>query len=407
MKIKFIFDLDGTLTKKETLKEIAKHFNIEGKINPLTEKAIKGEIPYIENFIKRVEILKVYPINEIQKVLKSIKLSKLVEFINKNPSLCAIATTNIDEWIKELIKDINCEIYTSKATTKNNKIEKLTKILKKEEIVKKYQERGYKVVFIGDGHNDLEAMRIADISIACGCLHNPANSLFEIVDYLVYDENRLIYFLHQILGKKNDLSVVMPVAGIGSRLGLMQTKVLLKVENKSILEYHLNNFKNIKDLRLVIGFQAKEVIKETLKIRNDILFVYNHKFFETKTGYSFYLGSKFANEYVIEWDGDLIVNKKDVEKLLSAKEYVAGSKVKSENPVFLKVKNNKVIEFSFENGEFEWSGPACIKQEKVFKETNNVLDIFKKYLPIDFIEIDAMDFDTYEDYLNIKRYFDE
>ena len=402
----FIFDLDGTLTKKETLPQIAKHFGLEKKIKKLTTQAIKGEIPYIENFIKRINLLKHLDINEVDKILSKIKIFKNLEkFINKNSSNTAIATTNIDVWIKSLTKNLNTKIYTSKAIIENNKIKKLTYILKKEDIVKKYQKKGYKVVFIGDGHNDLEAMRLADISIASGLIHYPANSLLSIVDYLIFDEKKLIYFLNQIITPNNDLSIVLSAAGVGSRLGLNKTKVLLKLKKETLLKKHLDNFQNIDDLRIVIGYQSNDVIKETLKYRKDILFVYNHDYFYTKTGYSYYLGAKFANKYVIEWDGDLVVNKTDISKLLIKKEYIAGSKIQSEEPVFLEVRNKKVYNFSYENGNYEWSGPCCLEKNKIIFNKGNVFEILKTYLPLKFIKIDGMDIDTYEDYKKvIKNY---
>jgi len=403
----FIFDFDGTLTKKETLPYIAKHFGLKKKISKITKKALKGKVPYIENFIKRVDILKDLNVKKVDKIVAKISLfDKIVDFINANPNNTAIATTNIDVWIESITKRLNTKIYTSKAIIKDNKIQKLTYILKKEDIVKKYQKKGYKVVFIGDGHNDLEAMRIADISIASGLIHYPANSLLSIVDYLVFDENRLVYFLNQIKKSNDDITVVLSAAGIGSRLGFNKTKVLLKFKKNTLLQMHLQNFKNIKDLRIVIGYQANDVIKEALKYRRDILFVYNHDYFYTKTGYSYYLSAKYSNSYVVEWDGDLVVNKKDIKKLLTKKEYIAGSEIQSEEPVFLNVKNNKVMEFSYKNGNYEWSGPCCIKKEKINLNKGNVFEILSPYLPMDFIKIDAMDIDTYEDYKKVKKRYE-
>ena len=37
---KFIFDLDGTVTKEETLPLIAKHFSVEGEIMELTRNTV-------------------------------------------------------------------------------------------------------------------------------------------------------------------------------------------------------------------------------------------------------------------------------------------------------------------------------------------------------------------------------
>ena len=48
-KIKFIFDLDGTLTKYETIPIIAEHFNIEKDLKKLTELTVSGNIPFMES----------------------------------------------------------------------------------------------------------------------------------------------------------------------------------------------------------------------------------------------------------------------------------------------------------------------------------------------------------------------
>ena len=406
----FIFDLDGTITKTETLPYVAKHFDID--ISHITTSAIKGEVPYIENFIKRINLLKDIEVSKIADILSNVELNKtIINFIKEHNENCVIATTNIKEWIEKLVGNLDVKVYSSEAIIEDNKIKKLTHILKKEEIVKFYKNQGKKVVFIGDGINDLEAMRESDISIACGCLHFPANFLLSFVDYAVFDEERLVYFLNQIISSYDKITLIIPVAGIGSRLGLSTTKALIEVNNKPLIYWHLKNLSEIKDIRLVVGYEFNKVIKEVLKYKKDILFVFNHDYFYTKTAYSFYLGSKFANEYVIEWDGDLIVDKKYISKLLIKKEYIAGSNILSKSPVFLKVKNNKVIDFSLKNGEYEWSGPACLKKEKIIPLKGNVYEIIKPYLPLEFMYIDGMDIDFYEDYEKVKQkykdYFNE
>ena len=41
-KVKFIFDLDSTVTSQETLPLIASHFGVEEKISELTRKTIES-----------------------------------------------------------------------------------------------------------------------------------------------------------------------------------------------------------------------------------------------------------------------------------------------------------------------------------------------------------------------------
>ena len=197
---KFIFDLDGIITKTETLPVISKHFNIQKEINELTNETVQGNIPFIESFIKRVYILTQLPIDEISKLLKAVDLYKnVVRFIQNNKENCIIATGNLECWVKSLIADIGCKYYCSNCIVENNRVKKLTKILKKEEVVEKYKSKGEKVVFIGDGNNDVEAMRLSDISIASALTHMPSNGVLSVADYLILDEETLCRQLNQLL----------------------------------------------------------------------------------------------------------------------------------------------------------------------------------------------------------------
>ncbi len=197
---KFIFDLDGTVTKTETIPLISKHFGLSEQIDELTSETIKGNIPFVESFIKRVYILGKLPVNEISELLKDVELyEKVVGFISEHREDCIIATGNLKCWVNELVKRIRCKCFCSDGIIQDNKIIKLTNILKKEDIVQKYISEGEKVVYIGEGNNDAEAMRLADISIGSGLTHMPANSVLSIADYIVFSEEALCRQLNQLL----------------------------------------------------------------------------------------------------------------------------------------------------------------------------------------------------------------
>lgn len=55
--MKFLFDLDGTVTSKETLPIIAEHFGVQDQIAELTHHIVQGNVPFVESFIRRVNIL--------------------------------------------------------------------------------------------------------------------------------------------------------------------------------------------------------------------------------------------------------------------------------------------------------------------------------------------------------------
>ncbi|MCX2716482.1 HAD-IB family phosphatase [Helicobacter sp. MIT 21-1697] len=196
----FIFDLDGTLTKEETLPKIAQAFNVQAQIDNLTQETIAGNIPFIESFISRVGILGKLPVDKIARLLEQIEIyENLNAFIQAHSNQCCIATGNLECWISKLVAKVGCETFSSSGILQDNNVLKLTHILKKESIVKAYQAQGQKVIFIGDGNNDVEAMRLADVSIASGLTHKPSPGVLSIADYAIFSEEALCRLLYQLL----------------------------------------------------------------------------------------------------------------------------------------------------------------------------------------------------------------
>ena len=196
---KFLFDLDGTVTKQETLPLIAKAFGVE-EIEGLTKETVAGNVPFIESFIRRVYLLKDLPVDEVAQLLGTVELyPRLAEFILNHREACGIATGNLSCWICSLVRRLGCACYASEAVVESNRVQKLTTILRKESVVQRLKEEGHRVVFVGDGNNDVEAMRIADRSIAAALTHSPAAGVLSVADYLVLDEVALCRQLSQLL----------------------------------------------------------------------------------------------------------------------------------------------------------------------------------------------------------------
>ena len=197
-------------------------------------------------------------------MLTSVQLRpQVTNFINNHREDCVIVTSNLTCWCEGLFSKIGCQCYGSEAECNDDRVVKLKTILRKEQIVDQYKALGETVVFIGDGNNDLEAMRHANISIATGLTHSPAQSLMAICDYVIYSSNALVRQLRQLCGEYCEgKSVVICCAGIGSRLGLGQTKALVQINGTSLISWQLKLFKNVEDVRIVIGFQGGEIINE-------------------------------------------------------------------------------------------------------------------------------------------------
>lgn len=197
--IKFIFDLDGTLTRVETLPVIAQHFNVEAEISELTKLTIRGEIPFAESFTKRVDILGKFKVSEVDRLLGAIPMfGAVLEFIQAHKTDCCVATGNLDVWTGTLLGRVGCRVHSSTAQVSNDQVTGIHSLLRKVDVVTKLQSRGHRVVYIGDGDNDAEAMSMADVSIASGLVHAPAPSLLKVADDVVWDEADLITLLRQL-----------------------------------------------------------------------------------------------------------------------------------------------------------------------------------------------------------------
>ena len=202
------------------------------------------------------------------------------------------------------------------------------------------------------------------------------------------------------------LSIVITCAGTGSRLGLGITKALMEINGKTVIARQMKALRSVEDIRIVIGYQSDDVIEEVLRHRKDVVFVYNHDYMNTNTGASFCLGAKDANEYVIQWDGDLLVHPDDIKMLLETDgEFIAYSDRMSDEAVMVRTDGDgNVLSFSRDGGDFEWTGPACIRKDRLRNANGYVFNLLEPCLPMKGIKIRACDIDTYEDYQRAQRF---
>ncbi|MCZ1264083.1 HAD-IB family phosphatase [Paenibacillus marchantiae] len=193
----FLFDLDGTITKKELLPIISKELGLYEEIKKLTEDTIKGLIPFHESFLKRVDLLKSIPVKVVQDIVLSAPLNKkIVEFINENKEQCNIVTGNLDVWVGPLCQQLGVKSFTSRAEVEKGKIVRVLEVLEKRQVAKKIPGE---FVAVGEGNNDAEMIREATIGLAYGGVHAPAKSVLAYATHAIYQEDQLCRFLRQLL----------------------------------------------------------------------------------------------------------------------------------------------------------------------------------------------------------------
>lgn len=198
-------------------------------------------------------------------------------------------------------------------------------------------------------------------------------------------------------------TVVISCAGMGNRLGLGTTKALVEIDGKPLIVRHLEMLKNEKDVRVVVGYQAEKVIDVVKKYRDDVVFVFNHKYRENGTGASVALAARYANEYVLTLDGDILVHPDDMKKILTCEyEFVSGGEIQSDEPwlldTFRENEQEYVTAFHKEKGLYEWNGIAQIKSDKMLNGTGHVFQSIEPYLPIQFMNLRTYEIDTINDY---------
>ncbi len=198
-KYVFLFDLDSTITNQEILPTIAKAVGCYEEMAAITESTMRGEIPFKQSFLKRVELLKGVPVSTVRDIVGDIGLNdSVVDFIQKYKDRCYIVTGNLDVWIDSLVKKIGMEskVFCSKALIEGDHVRDVFSVLDKNAVI---QQMILPFVAVGDGNNDAEMIEAAEIGIGFGGVRNIADSVLECSTHAVYSEKRLVDFLNRLV----------------------------------------------------------------------------------------------------------------------------------------------------------------------------------------------------------------
>ena len=205
---------------------------------------------------------------------------------------------------------------------------------------------------------------------------------------------------------KENTTVIISCAGMGTRLGIGMPKALVNVDGKPLIIRQLEMLQDCSDVRIIVGFQADKVIETVKSFRKDVMFAFNYDYRTTGTAASFSKGLTGARTYVVALDGDLLVRPDDLEWVLNAEEEVIGGTTPStDNPVLMTLdRERRVIEFSRERGQLEWTGLAKMRTDRLTPGTGHVYQMLEPLLPIRAVEIHTKEIDTVNDYENAVKW---
>ena len=199
MKPLFVFDLDSTITKCELLPLIARSVGQETEMALLTEAAMGGEVPFEQDFRRRVELLQGIPLSAARAIVATAPLhERIAGFIRENARRCMILTGNLDVWIEPIIEQLGMQgrCLCSQAKAREDCLLGIAEVLDKGSACKRLPRP---FVAIGDGGNDAGMLRAAEVGIAFGGARKPPDALVVVADMLVWDENELVEILEKLL----------------------------------------------------------------------------------------------------------------------------------------------------------------------------------------------------------------
>lgn len=196
----YLFDLDSTITKQEILPTISKEIGAYEEMSKLTERTMRGELPFKLSFLRRVDILKQVKVGDVSEMIAGIPCNEeLVEFIQKNMNRCYIITGNLDVWVAGLLKKLGMErnVFSSKAIVNSEGyIQDVFSVIDKGAVISQIVSP---FVAVGDGNNDAEMIDAAEIGIGFGGVREVSDAVLGCASHVIYDEKKLVSFLKKTL----------------------------------------------------------------------------------------------------------------------------------------------------------------------------------------------------------------
>ncbi|MCB1924836.1 MAG: NTP transferase domain-containing protein [Gammaproteobacteria bacterium] len=204
---------------------------------------------------------------------------------------------------------------------------------------------------------------------------------------------------------------VISAAGLGSRLGLDIPKCLVELEGHSLIYYLLQLLKDVRDVRIVVGFKEQEVIDYVRAIRRDVTFVRNPNYAHSSNAYSLHLATRHLDAPFLSIDGDMYVEPESFVRFVDAcanhRNLIGISKSFTEEAVFVELDQHQMIQHFRRDppGAYEWCGIAYFSDLVVSPGAKFVYNEIENMLPVAAEIVDVFEIDTPQDLDYLYRNF--
>jgi len=217
---------------------------------------------------------------------------------------------------------------------------------------------------------------------------------------------------------QHSFSVIICCAGVGRRLQMAKTKALITIMDRPLIAWQLLALKNVSDIRIVVGYQAHDVIDYVKTIRNDVLFVFNHDYETTGTAASLARAAKGVKDLVLSLDGDLLITPPSLQAFIANQQPLLGFvPVSTEEPSYAALnRETQKIDFfgtpasAETHTVVEWSGLCCLSSSQLQQsiamglDKKHVYQLIEPYLPMPSFAINAQEVDTPSDFEAAERF---
>lgn len=174
----FLFDVDSTLINEEVIELMAAHAGVEREVAQITERAMAGELDFAASLRERVALLlglsKDVLLDVSQKATLTNGAAELIGAIHEAGDVAAVVSGGFIEVITPIMKQLGIKEYLANTLEVENGfltgrvsgkiIDREAKAAFLNELRSKY--RPSQTIAVGDGANDIEMVKAADIGIA-------------------------------------------------------------------------------------------------------------------------------------------------------------------------------------------------------------------------------------------------
>jgi len=201
------------------------------------------------------------------------------------------------------------------------------------------------------------------------------------------------------------MRVVIPSAGMGTRLGMNKPKGLVEIKGRPLVAWQMDSIPPGMEVCVVVGYQADLMKTAILKAKPDAMIVENVDFRTTGVAKSVLMGCQKTEGNVIVLDGDILSTKSLISQFQSMETLVGiREKASWDRPVLVSINDGMVTRFSREEGDFEWACVACMSPSLLRDDDDFFYRGLERSLPAKTVLIEAPEIDTIEDLKEAEKW---